>query len=377
MQVKMFFRLSAALALIAGCGARDEAVSWNAETHSVTFTAVYSGCGMDTPLEFLFAAKGTDKDYETLFLTDASPGEIAAAFEKAQIPSGGPIDKAECRLWPSGASLKLDEPLANLVIDTTGKTPAMLYTGGTRCRAGGTPVADTNMPMAVFALYNVPQSLIQFDDSLEQGMTYGRFRPAVKMAPGERRKFTFTLENAAFCKRTVLEIAPGKAAEALEKLRRESEGCELDVLCAFSPEMTVEEAAAVSTALASLDSPKVKINGAREGELYFRAYLPLEKWRDRRERLAQPPEVHFDAAGGARVVEIKEDWSDPSSLDPKLDAIETRHDDIASAAAQAAALAERTSSILLFVPPGTKLEALYRFKRMISGTILNWYVFTE
>ena len=352
-------------------------VSWDAENHSVTFTARYSGCGVDTPLEFLFAAKGSDRDYETLFLTDAGADEIAAAFEKAGIPAGRPIDRAACRFWPTGAQIALSPGLATLVKDSSGATPKLLYTGGERA-ADGAVAAATNGTMPVFALYDMPHSLVQFDDALEQSANYGRFHPARSFEKDGPRTFTFSLANADLHKRVEALFEPGRAAETMKTQRDAAgEGRELDVECSFSPRLAVEEAAAVAAALAMLDSPKVKINGAREGELFFRAYLPLEKWRDRKERLSQPPEVRLRADGSAAVVEIKEDWSDPDSLDPKLTAVEKKYATFADAAKAAAALAEKTSSLLVFVPPGTRLESIYEFKRHAGGGIANWYVFVE
>lgn len=355
----------------------EPSVSWDAEKRTVSFTARYSGCGVDAPLEFLFAARGSDHDYETLFLTDAGADEIAAAFGKAGFPSGGPIDRSSCRFWPTGAQIALSPDFSTLVKDSAGATPKMLYTGGERA-ADGALAAATNGTMPVFALYDMPASIVQFDDALEQSANYGRFHPARSFEKDGTMTFTFSLAKADLHKRIEVAFEPGRAAEALKTLREAAaDGRELDAMCVFSPRLQVEEAAGVAAALAMLDSPKVKINGAREGELFFRAYLPLEKWRDRKERLAQPPEVRLGRDGAASVTEIIEDWSEPGSLDPKLTSVEKKYATFEEAAKAAAALAQRTSSILVYVAPGEKLETIYRFKRLAGEGIANWYVFVE
>ena len=357
---------------------REAAVSWDAQKHSVSFAAAYTGCGMDTPLEFLIAAKGSEKDYESLFLSDANAGEIAAAFEKAGIKPGSPLDVAQCRVWPAGPSVAIDPPLEKLLAETSGAGfPEIIYTGGKR-DAAGAPLAGAEQPFAVFCLYNMSQSLLQFDDSLDQSATYGRFRPGVKMKAGEKVLFTFALADAELCRKTTVDIEPGRAGDAIRRLRElAKDGKELDVLCGFSPEMTVKEAAETAAALAMLDSVQVKFNGTKEGQFYFRAYMPLEKWRDRKERLAQPPEVRFGEGGRIKVVEITEDWSDPDTLAPRLGEVAREYASVDEAAKAAVALAERTSTLLVFAPAGMKLARLYEFKRAAGDKVKSWYVFRE
>lgn len=376
MKTKLAAAALAALAASTTCAERQD-LAFDAQRHSVSFTATSTDCGMDMQLEFLFVGPNSDRDYEAMFVTDAPIKDIAAAFEKAGIPAGRPYAPFACRLWPAGVSLKIEPALDTLVREMRGDTtPRLLYAGGTR-GADGVPEADTNMPAAVFALYNCSQSLLQFNDSLEQSPTYGRFQPGVKIPKGERRTFIFTWSGTNEIKTLDLILAPGKLPEAMATLRDKSRESELDVLCDFSPELTVKEAGEIATALAMVDSVRVKLNGTKEGQFFFRAYLPLEKWRDRAERLAQPPEVRFCADGSIVVTEIKEDWSDEESLDPKLTPVERKFNDVAEAARLASSLAARTMTVLVFAQPGETLGRLYDFRRKVSGTILNWYVFAE
>ena len=332
-------------------------VSADPEKHSVTFTAVSTDCGLDAPLEFLFVGPDSDRAYEALFVTEASVAEIADAFKKAGIPLGSPFSLEKCRFWPVGPELKVEPSLKSFLKETRGETtPSVLYTGGTR-DANGVPEAQTNMPSAVFALYN--------------------FKPAVKIPKGEKRSFTFTWTGQSAAEHIELTFKPGESGEALRSLKSKSEKGEIDVFCDFSPEMTLAEAQAVSSALATVDSVRVKINGTKEGRFFFRAYIPLEKWRDRRERLAQPPEVHFLADGSLKVVEIREDWSDPDSVDPKLTPVDHIFKSSADAAKKAGSLVGKTNTILMLAPPDTKLSRLYDFKKSVTQEVLNWYVFQE
>ena len=91
----------------------------------------------------------------------------------------------------------------------------------------------------------------------------------------------------------------------------------------------------------------------------------------------QPPEVHWRGITDVAIVEIEEDWSDPASLEPRLIPKETKYGDYAEAAKKLAALAVRTSTIILYAPRGTQLAPLYDFKKATGLKGVNWYIFTE
>ena len=353
-------------------------VSYDAESHSVTFTATAVGMPTSAPIEFLFAGAGSDHDYESLFLTDANPADIAKAFEKAGIAVGNPVDVAAARFWPVGCQLEMDPSFESLLRETHGEplVPA-IYTGGQR-DANGQPDAATNMPMAVFALYSMPQSLIQLDDALDQSVAYGRFRPAEELKKGERRTFKFTLKKDVSCIRVSPRFEPGKLADALGSIKEAAKpGVQLDVTPSFSPELTIAEASGASAALSTIDSRICKMNGFPEAELFYQAYLPKESWRDRKERLCQPPEVHLKPDGSCAVTEILEDWSGEGTLDPKLTIKDYPYDADAKAGELVAKLAARTQTVLVYASSETKLARLYALKAAIKEPVRNWYIFTE
>ena len=363
--------LACALLAAASC------VSFDAARHSVTIEAKSTDCGLDTEVEFLLVGADSDHQYESMFVTDATPAEIADAFEKAGIPKGLCIDAKGASFWPAGARLELTPAFTSLVRETRGeRTPPAIYTGGLR-GADGTPVAATNSPNAVFALYGCAQSLIQLNDSLDQSATYGRFRVAEKIPQGEKRKITFTLDGKTGWSQYALRLEPGKLKDALVEMRSAAASNELSVTAFFAPELTVGEAVKCASALAGLDSPQVKVNGFPDGQLYYRAFLPQESWRDRSKRLCQPPEVHFITNGAVRVCEILEDWSG-ESLDPKLTEKLHDFDNVSAAASLVARLADRTSTVLVYAPKEIQLSRIYEFKKGFpKGKTLTWYVFTE
>lgn len=366
------FALIPALMIAAAPITVDEA------NHSVTLSAVSTDCGKDTQLEFLLVGPTSDRDYESMFVTEAPIKDIAEAFEKAGITTGACHDPASCVFWPAGTEVTMEPAFSNVVRQVRDESyPPIVYTGGSR-EGKGIPVADTNMPSAVFALYNCGQSLLQLNDSLDQSTTYGRFQPAEKIAKGEKRTFTFKLNtNAVRYVHQKLAFKPGNLGTVLTGLKESASKSEVEVLADFSPELTLKEAKDIATALSFVDSVRVKLNGFVEGQLFFRAYLPLEKWRDRKERLVQPPEIHLKGDGTARVVEIVEDWSNDDKIEPDLIVKEHECNDIASAAELATQFGARPLTVLIFASAETKLEKIYEVRKGVKGYIPNWYVFTE
>lgn len=368
----LVFSLSAAVCAFAG-----SAVVYDAVKKTVSFDVVSTDCGVDTEIEFLFVGPNSDHDYESMFKTVQPVSEIVDAFAKAGFPSGSPVSTENCRFWATGGTVIMEPAFTDLVKDMRGENPPrIIFTGGKRDEKG---VADAavNMPEAVFALYNCPQSLIQIDDFLEQSATYGRFKVARKIPEGEKRRITFKYVNGSTCRKETVEINNTNLVEVADFLKAESAKESLDVLCDFSPETTVKNARNAAALLQMLDSAKIKINGIKEGQLYYKAYLPLEKWRDRKERLAQPPEVRFAADGSISVTEIKEDWSDENSLDPKLTPVEKRYTDAQAAADAVDAVASKVFTVFFYAAENSEIGRIFEFRKKLKTPKLNIYVFTE
>lgn len=368
----LVFSLSAAVCAFAGSD-----VVCDAEKKTVSFDVVSTDCGVDTEIEFLFVGPNSDHDYESMFKTVQPVSEIVDAFAKAGFPSGSPVSTENCRFWATGGTVIMEPAFTDFVKDMRGENPPrIIFTGGKRDEKG---VADAavNMPEAVFALYNCPQSLIQIDDFLEQSATYGRFKVARKIPEGEKRRITFKYVNGSTCRKETVEINNTNLVEVTDFLKAESAKASLDVLCDFSPKTTVKNARNAAALLQMLDSAKIKINGVKEGQLYYKAFLPLEKWRDRKERLSQPPEVRFNIDGTISVTEIKEDWSDENSLDPKLTAVEKKYEISDDAAKAVDAVAAKVFTVFFYASENTETGKLFEFRKKLKTPKLNIYVFTE
>lgn len=339
---------------------------------SLSFTATATGVEKGTPIEFLFAGKDSDRDYETMFLLDESVGDLCARLEKAGLPKGRATDRRTCILWPVGCRVRLTPALSDSVETTwpEGLSPAeFIYTGGTRNEKGGV-VASDEMPLAFCTLYSLAQSPLVFDGIYRQGDVYGAHTAKATLEKGVRKTFTISWDEQTLPRHLDVTFTPGTAVQRLGEIRAAASNGVVEVMADFDPSLTVREATQIAQALAVIDSVAVKMNGRREGRLFFRAFLPPVSWRDRQQRLTQPFELTLGADSGSdTLVFIEEDWTVEGN-DPKLTPKTIPFD--------AAKVYAKTDTCFLFAAPTLPLERLYAAMRKLKGAVtLNWYVFAS
>lgn len=334
---------------------------------SLSFTATATGLEKGAPVEFVFAGRNTDRDYETMFLIDDSIGDLCAKLEAAGLPRGKPTDASQARLWPVGCPVTFSPALDSFV---DGKMPEGLsgacpiYTGGSRLKKGGCD-AETNMPAAVFSIYTLAQSPFLYNGIYDQGAVYGCFTVRKALKKGDRVSFTVSWDPATLPQEVNLTIRPGNATEVLNSLRAASDKSEVDARIGFDGRLTLREATAAAMALATIDSSRIKINGC--SNIFYRSFLPLVKWQDRKERLSQPFELTLGNPN--RLVFIEEDWSVDGD-DPKLSPVEIDVSDVARH--------PRTDTCFIYAEDQTKVSDVLRaMESLKGGNIRNWYVFSR
>ena len=148
-------------------------------------------------------------------------------------------------------------------------------------------------------------------------------------------------------------------------MNAESEKGEIDVLLGFDETLTVKEASAIAAAANAVDSPVIKLNGITN--IFYRSFLPLVKWRDRKERLIQPFELTLGETD--KLVFIEEDWS-VDGPDPKLTPREIAFAD--------APKYPKTTTCLIYATPETTVARLMNAMKKLKGSsVSTWYVFSE
>ena len=337
---------------------------------SFTFTATATGVAKGTPVEFMFAGKESDRDYETMFLVDAPIDEFCNGLEKAGVPRGEAQDIEECKLWPVGCPLSLepsiDEFLERKPLPGGPSDPVIIYTGGAR-DAASNPIAASNMPMSVFSLYTLHQSPLLFDGIFEQGEVYGLNLARTTLEKGKRYKFTLKWDEKTRPSMISVEFRPGNSVEALKSVKAASEMGDVVVKASFSPDLAILEAKAAANALAQIDSRAIKVNGRDKGGFFFRAFIPPVKWLDRKERLVQPFELHI-ANGKPKLIFINEDWSG-EGIDPILSEREISFED--------AAKHSKTDTCFIYAPSSTKVVELQKYLAKMPKTVHTWYIYDE
>lgn len=335
---------------------------------TLTFTATATGVEKGTAVEFAFAGKDSDRAYETMFLLDDTVDGFCEKLEMAGVPRGKPTDPAACRLWPVGCQLSFEPPLETYIAGKMpeGLPPAIpIYTGGTRL-ADGRCDAGTNMPLSVYSHYTLAQSPIVCNGIFNQGLVYNSFTAAKTLKKGTRVTFTVSGDAKSMPRPIHLTVRPGSGVELVKRLREESDKGDIDVLLGFADELSVAEATALSAAVASVDSTRVKLNGC--SNVFYRSFLPLEKWRDRRERLVQPFELTIGEPDDTLVF-IEEDWSVEGD-DPKLTPKFISFSDAVNH--------PRTDTCLIYASPTTTVgRVTAAMRKLRDSKVLNWYVFAK
>ena len=336
---------------------------------SFTFTAVATGVGKGTPLEFVFAGKDSDRAYESMFLLDEPVSDFCRRLEQAGLPRGRPVDVEGCRLWPVGCPLSFDPPIDKFVNTTLpeGITAAPpVYTGGSRTK-DDLPIAATEMPSAVFSLYTLAQAPIVFNGIYDQGIVYGCHLAATELKKGEKVKFTVSWDAKSMPRHIDLTIAETNATAVLAALRNEAARGETDVTVAFDSALTVASATAAANALSIIDSPRLKLNGRADGGLFYRAFMPEADWTNRTSRLVQPFELTI-GSDSERLVFIDEDWNVDGD-DPKLTLQEIPFSD--------AAKHPKTDTCFIFTRSDCRLERVFKvMDRLKASKVTKWYVFS-
>jgi len=370
-------------------GAKDGVVADRA-ARSVTFLVEATGVSEVDPVEFFVIGPLSDRAYESFAVSAASPSAIAAALESVGAPRGLPVDHSRSRFWPQGEGVKIsmramNEKDAMALKDVLDDSRAaeegavlerpVVATLGAR-DASGAPVADTNMPCAVFALYGHAPSLLQLDGSFDQSGVYGRFRAKRRHSPGDLFEMTVTCGGAPRMEEKVVEIAKGMdLAPVLADLRVRAAQSALYARLSFAPDVPLSEAVRAAQAFSMVDGAGVRMNGAAPGQFFFRAFLPDLDWRRREGRIFQPFEVHVAADGSRRFVHVEEDYSG-AGIDPVL----KPHEKTFSAWSElstlvAGAHADKVDVLFIFAPPATPMRELTPVLGALSPRISTFYIF--
>ncbi len=329
----------------------------NRQQRSVTVLALATGI-KDEPIEFFLVAH-YGRDYESLAVTMAKPSDIQAALRFIGMEPGHPVDFPNLLFWPKGERVTMTfhweekgedgKPVAkqsraeDMVLNQRQKATlpqtGLVFTGSSQVTEEGKDETRLGADIGgeIASDYNSQWTILDVPYRANQGELYGllvtnpelkltagqhlriELRPA--LPPGETQVRDFLVQvapegasavTAADLRFTVRagEAQPNLTAGTFENLleflmQQRTAGKDVFLSFAFAPDLTLgalREFAALLDAMA--DKEVVRIEPAPK-ELYYRAFLPDDKWRDRQNRIVQPLEIHL-SPDGRRLVFIEE-----------------------------------------------------------------------
>ncbi len=376
--------------------------------------------------EFLLVGPLSDRAYEAAAVTVARPSDIVRAVERVGLARGGGVGSRPFRFWPCGERVTatvrrldvegaVEQPLQSLLSDADRVSPplfgadGLVFTGGRWTGADATCacLTDTNMPSSVISLYNEPGTVFDVPLQVGQSEVYGRLTLAealpfgslleVVLRPlaskdGGPRVLPLTV-SAAMSSREVELTCKGAdgtilkksgLAEALTWLRGQAEsGREPFVTLGMDDAMPLKRAIDVARVFAMLDGKGIKLDGKAEQGLFPRAFLPQEKWRERKDRNPQPFELHVaqgaDRALKKKLVFIEEDWT-VEGLDPKLTPREfpfEAWDELAKLVEKTGGADSKVNLLFVYAPAELPLSLFMPGVRAVAERLPVVYVFGE
>ncbi len=390
--------------------------------------------GAGSPAEFPMVAETSGKEYEALAVSFAKPSAIHEALVFIGVTPGMGTDSARQRFWPKGERIKITfhytdwingkakaraVPAEQLVIDTrTGKAlpeTGFVFTGSSwipapdSLQTGQVYAADVFSPNSIVSVYNesgtvldVPRRVSQHevysfqvpnpDKNLpaaqfiqvimEPERTDGRLRvcdltlkivPRTGVSPIPAAAFEYVLHEPGL---------PSSSHTTFKDLENVFAGIATsgrDPFVSLQPDDNLS-LVSLRTAASLIDSlennGQVRIEPPPPGHLYYRAFLPDERHRERSGRPVQPWELYLCQNHGVvtgELVRLDEEWKG----EDRQPIYHERRFAVASAEALAAALQQpdAPSVVLIFAPPDLPYGHLRRFIAPVVEKNMIAYIF--
>jgi hypothetical protein len=327
----------------------------------VQIMAEGTGMRADDPVEFFLIGFDSGHDYEALALSFAKPSAVHTALQFVGMQPGRPVAAEALQFHPKGERVAVTfarpgkPPIRaeRLVVSsrTHGPLPCtgLVFTGSrlTDPPDGKGPrvyAADVSDPFSIASNYNEPGTVLDVPRQAPQGDVYRLQTPnpdflfakgdliEVELRPeltnGAKRIADLSLNAAAL---------PGTAGTNLQEVafRLEGDAGRLTVtgglnavLAAFvslnqqarDPFVSLRFDAGLPLGtlhdlcglLATIDNEQgIRIEPPPEGQLYYKAFIPDETYRDREQRIAQPWELHLQsgiAGPTGTLIQIEQVW---------------------------------------------------------------------
>lgn len=385
----------------------------------------------EDPVEFFLIAEPSAKDYEALIVVFASAGDVREALQAIGFSPGRPVQFSALCFWPKGERMvgtvawtneqghRCEARLEDLVWDRRTQRPlertGLVYVGSRMVPApdgSGRPVlaADAYDPYSIASTYNESDTLFDVPRAAVQGEVYRHqvSNPHLRIPPYTWVEVTLQPEYTEGRKRVVeldLELLPrpGVAERRLADIEWEirradhcpvgdrtmsgtlsawaemtAQGQDPFVSVRFSNDLTLGELREIARILASVEGERgIRVEPPPEGQLYFKAFLPEERFRRREDRILQPWELHLDlqeSGVSARLVQLREKGFGEDGR-PVLDVEEIPLSEPGQLRRELTARGPGLSAILVYAPPKVRYGALMAYLGPVLKTHPHIHVY--
>ncbi len=366
------------------------------------FKAEATGLAPNEIIEFFLIGERSGNAYEAVAVALADPRYIAQGIEKLGLEPGIPANPSELRFWPQGERvfLYLDEHRAeDLLIDQrTGETlrrDGLVFTASTYIEHHGehARAADVTPPFSIAANYNERNTILDVPYRAPQSAVYSKQFPNPDISFAEGQLLTVRIEpEYPDARKRVRELTltvstvPQPAARqpaadlrfSLAKLADEAapyyqdqpldrmlgtfqqmvkDGYDPFVRIGFKPHMPLSHLHAAARILDAIESEDgIRVLPPGPETLYYRAFIPDERMRNREDRFAHPWELHIKD-DTLILTHIKENWirGEPK---PEIEVEHLAIEDPTLLAPRMQALRPDVRAVFLYAPPEITHERL-------------------
>lgn len=350
------------------------------KTKRVEVLAESTGLAGGSISEFLLVDQDSANGYEAILWSFARPSDVHAALEFIGVKPGERYDPAQLRFWPKGERINVSVlpkdgtngvapiRLETLILDKNTEKPlpetGFVFTGSIEVSApdgklGKVYAADAYDPKSVISAFNSVATVLDVPRQANQGEVYEFQVVNPDHALPGGTLLTLVLEperkdGESRVKNLVLDIAPGrggsepaakeprppKAGQPFDFLLKDSagkpvgkdptlegaldtlgglmkKGIEPYLAVRFDEALKLRDVRNTCLVLGLIEATSgLRIEPPAKGQLYYKAFLPDERWRDPEGRIIQPWELHLARSKGkvAGTLVFRETlWNDDST----------------------------------------------------------------
>jgi hypothetical protein len=393
--------------------------------HKIVIDGEVTELSSGEPTELYVIYDKSSHGYESLAYSFAGPSDVMKALEFLGMKQGKAVDSVNRCLWPKGerifVSFIIDPktskelPMKDFVIYTkTGKNPidrlSQVFTGSVMMddfddASKRVMMAETMDPYGIATSYTESGSIMTTPDNVSKGRAYGSVTSGPLLPPkGTAIKVVLRPEYIDGKQRMQyynLNISTNGTGQLAYNLKKNSESkfsqLTLDVFLKrmidivdngqdpfvdveFNKNLPVGAIKQVAGLIQEIESVNgIRVDVPKEGEPFFKTFLPNEQFRIRKKRYSQPCELWLSETNNmvsAEIIKPTATYLD-NQIDPKISIKEFSFKDLTE---YKKILDENSDPevkvLLIFAPSDMQYSNVYKYIKPIIKDYPTIYIFT-